>query len=423
VDNSISNFTSKKLLIIGAVWPEPTSSAGGTRTMELIHFFQGLGFAITFASSAANSEHAVNLSELNIDTENIELNSASFDDFVNNLNPDIVLFDKFMTEEQFGWRVRQNCPKAFCILDTIDLHCLRKARQVAVKENRELQKSDLFSDIAKREVAAIYRSDLSLMISQKEIEILQEVFAVPKQQLHYLPFLLDNLEPETIQNWTSFENRQHFMTIGNFVHDPNWDAVLYLKQDIWPRIRKRLPKAELHIYGAYVPQKALQLHNPKEGFLVLGRAESVHEVMSQSKVCLAPLRFGAGMKGKLIDAMVNGTPSVTTSIGAESMHTGLTGELPWAGFVEDDVEDFVEAAVRLYTEKDVWLGCQGNGVEIINTCFDKSKYSRGLELTLSSLLNNLQAHRLNNFTGQMLNHHTLKSTYYMSKWIEEKNKE
>ena len=428
LDSDFNNiFSNNRLFIIGTVWPEPTSSAAGTRTMELISFFQARGWQITFGCSAKQSEFAVDLEAQGVDSVALELNSSSFDLYIQNLQPKIVLFDRFMTEEQYGWRVREQCPEALRILDTVDLHCLRKARHRALKTTGQLTinptKEDLYSEHAVREVAAIYRSDLSLMISSKEVQLLHEQFSVPLAQLHYLPFLIDTLADSTLQNWKNFEDRQHFMTIGNFLHDPNWDAVLYLKQDIWPNIRKALPTANLHIYGAYVPQKALQLHNPKEGFLVLGRAASATEVMAQSRVCLAPLRFGAGMKGKLIDAMLTGTPSVTTSIGAESMYSKAddSGLVDWAGFIEDDTEAFVEAAVKLYTEQACWLKSQQNAVEIINQCFDKQVFGGRLELTLSHLLANLQTHRLNNFTGQMLNHHSMKSTYYMSKWIESKN--
>ena len=106
------------------------------------------------------------------------LNCSSFDHFVQELNPSIVLFDRFMSEEQFGWRVAENCPDALRILDTEDLHCLRLARQKAVKENREFREADLFSDTAKREIASIYRSDCTLMIATEEITILQQQFKI-----------------------------------------------------------------------------------------------------------------------------------------------------------------------------------------------------------------------------------------------------
>jgi hypothetical protein len=152
---------SKTLLIIGFVWPEPKSSAAGSRMMQLIELFLTNGYAITFASTAQNLEFSEDISAFGVVTRTIELNASSFDDFVKELNPKIVLFDRFMIEEQFGWRVSESCPNAVKILNTEDLHSLRQARHIAVKENREFTSEDLFSDIAKREIASILRCDLS----------------------------------------------------------------------------------------------------------------------------------------------------------------------------------------------------------------------------------------------------------------------
>jgi len=118
-----------QLLIIGYVWPEPVSSAAGRRMIELIEVFKTQKFQITFASPATQGVYAVNLEAIGVNQVVIELNNKSFDNFIKDLQPDIVLFDRFMMEEQFGWRVAENCPDAFRILDTEDLHCLRKARQ------------------------------------------------------------------------------------------------------------------------------------------------------------------------------------------------------------------------------------------------------------------------------------------------------
>jgi len=181
---------SKRLLVIGFVWPEPKSSAAGSRMMQLMSLFQANGYRITFASTAQNLEFSEDLSALEIATKSIELNSATFDDFVKELNPTVVLFDRFMVEEQFGWRVSENCPNALKILDTEDLHCLRLARQQAVKNHREFTSDDLFSDVAKREIASILRCDISLMVSEYEMELLQKQFKVSKDLLLYLPLLL-----------------------------------------------------------------------------------------------------------------------------------------------------------------------------------------------------------------------------------------
>ena len=409
----------QKLLIIGFVWPEPNSSAAGGRMMELISLFKAQGFSITFASPAQNSDYMVDLQEYEVEKIAIELNNSSFDVFIKELNPDVVLFDRFMMEEQFGWRVAENCPDALRLLDTEDLHCLRLARQKAFKENRSFKTTDLFvEEVAKREIASILRCDLSLMISEFEVELLESTFKIEKALLYYLPFLLEPIVVAEIDKLPFFEERKNFIFIGNFLHEPNWNAVQYLKETIWPLIKMRLPETVLNIYGAYPSQKVLQLHNKKEGFLILGRAIDAEEVVKEARVVLAPLRFGAGIKGKLLEAMQCGTPSVTTTIGSESMH----GDLSWNGNITDDVVDFADVAVQLYQDKAIWLQAQQNGLKIINERYIKYLFENNFRIKIEFLCANLKEHRLRNFMGAMLQHHTLKSTKYMSRWIEEKNK-
>ena len=187
----------------------------------------------------------VDLESLGVAKKPIALNCFSFDVFVKELNPSIVLFDRFMMEEQFGWRVAENCPDALRLLDTEDLHCLRLGRQKAFKENRKFTTEDLLvEDVAKREIASILRCDISLMIAEYEIELLQSVFKIDSNLLYYLPLLLEPIEDSIIQNLPSFEGRKKFIFIGNFLHEPNWNAVQFLKETIWPLIRKQLPEAE-----------------------------------------------------------------------------------------------------------------------------------------------------------------------------------
>ncbi|WP_400079595.1 glycosyltransferase [Winogradskyella sp. R77965] len=415
------------LLVIGFVWPEPKSSAAGSRMLQLIEQFQNQGYEVLFASAANPSDNTFDLNSISVETKSILLNDSSFDVFISELNPDVVLFDRFMTEEQYGWRVAEQCPKALRILDTEDFHGLRKARELALKDNVDVSVKHLYNDITKREIASIYRCDLSLIISEAEIEILTNQFKIDKSLLFYLPFLLEPIPmaigtTAEIKQLPNFEARQHFITIGNFLHAPNYDAVLYLKQTIWPLIRKQLlPIAigtELHIYGAYESQKVTQLNNKKEGFLIKGFAEDVHTVMQQAKVCLAPLRFGAGLKGKLVDAMQNGTPCVMSSIAAE----GMFGELEHNGFIEDNSNEFVLNAVELYNNSETWKRKQEFGFKVLNERFNKTDFESGFLNRIKELSNGLKTHRQNNFVGQLLMHQTLQSTKYMSKWIAEKNK-
>ncbi len=412
-------IANQRVLILGFVWPEPNSSAAGGRMVQLISIFKEQGFEVTFASSASDSDYMIDLESLAVAKKAISLNCSSFDVFVKELNPSIVLFDRFMMEEQYGWRVAENCPDALRLLDTEDLHCLRLARQKAFKENRPFSTDDLLvEDVAKREIASILRCDISLMISEYEIELLQSVFKIDSSLLYYLPLLLESIEYSTSQNLPSFEERANFVFIGNFLHEPNWNAVQYLKETIWPLIRKQMPEAVLQIYGAYPSQKVLQLHQPKQGFHIMGRANDAQDVVKNARVVLAPLRFGAGIKGKLAEAMQCGTPSVTTTIGAESM----CGDLPWNGFITDEPQVFADKAVELYQNRNLWLKAQENGFLIIKKRYLKSVFENDFVEHILKVQTNLKQHRLDNFMGSMLQHHTLTSTKYMSRWIEEKNK-
>jgi glycosyltransferase involved in cell wall biosynthesis len=408
----------QQILIIGYVWVEPNSSAAGSRMLQLIEQFLQYNFKITFACPAHKGEKASNLSSLGIDEVSIDLNNTSFDDFIKELQPTIVLFDRFMMEEQFGWRVAENCPKAIRILDTEDLHFLRKTRHQQVKKGEDFTTEALLkSDDTKREIASILRCDMSLIISTFEMDLLKDVFKIDKKILHYLPFLLDQVDAHQIKKWSSFEDRENFIFIGNFFHKPNVDAVLTIKTQIWTKIRKLLPKAEIHIYGSYANQQIHQLHNTKEGFIIKGFAENAKEVVEKAKIVLAPLRFGAGIKGKLTEAMICGTPSITSEIGAEGMHNTL----PWNGFVTEDYSDFSEKAVELYTDKKLWKESQKNGIEIINQIYDKEKLGELFINQIKEIQQNLVEHRTQNFLGSLLQHQTLQATKYMSKWIEVKN--
>jgi len=404
----------KKILIIGYVWPEPNSSAAGSHMMSILRLYKQQKWQVEFATPAQASEHAIDLASEGITSHSIRLNCDSFDTYIMQYQPDIVMFDRFMMEEQFGWRVEKNCPNALKILDTEDLQCLRHARHKAHKSGREPTQADLFSDLAKREIAAILRSDISLIISSFEMELLINTFKVDSSLLHCLPFMVDLAKCPA--KTAPFSARKHFMTIGNFRHAPNWDMVLAL-QKIWPLIRKQIPEAQLHIYGSYPPPKATALHNPKTGFLIKGWAQNAFAVMEESRLCLAPIRFGAGIKGKLLDAMIMQTPSITTSLGSEGMHD----QEPWPGVITDDMTEFVEAAVALYNNEQEWIRAQQKGTTLLHAQYDSKVLGAKLIKKITAVEEDLEQHRLNNFTGAMLKHHSMMSTKYMSQWIAAKN--
>ncbi|MCW5515203.1 glycosyltransferase [Muriicola sp. Z0-33] len=407
-----------KVLIIGHTWPEPKATAAGGRMMQLIQFFLTHGYSISFGSTANNIDKGADLDQLGVQSIKLLLNDQSFDTYLQQLKPDIVVFDRFITEEQFGWRVTEFAPNAIKILDTEDLHSLRLARKQA------LEKQTVFTNKlwrqhqhTIREVAAIYRCDLSLIISEYEMQLLTKELGIPASQLLYLPYMLDPLEVEETKDWLPFEEREHFVFIGTGKHPPNVDAIKWLKMEIWPLIKEALPATQLHIYGAYLPQAVKQFNHQTEGFIVKGWAEDANMSMSRAKVNLAPLRYGAGIKGKLVLAMRQGTPNVATKVGAE----GISGYFQNQGCANDDAMEFAKQAIDLYTNKRQWSAIQLKGLNAINQQFNKSVHYTSLNKAIVHLQTNLSQHRIQNFTGAMLMHHTMAASMYLAKWITAKN--
>lgn len=399
-------------LIIGKVWPEPASTAAGRRTVDILNSLQSAGWQLSYASSAQRGPHSLDMAAMDIGTHTIKVNDSGFDDWIEELAPDVVIFDRFMIEEQFGWRVEKTCPSALRVLDTVDLHCLRDARQQQLKTGEPL---DLFNEMALREIASIHRCDLTLMISDFEMQLLQDVFSIEPAQLAYWPFVIETPE----RNSRSFEARKHFIMIGSFQHAPNLDAARWCKQSVWPLIRKALPDAELHCYGSYGDKFAGELNAPKKGFHYKGRAEDALETMQQYRVNLGPLRFGAGLKGKLFDGFETRTPSVTTPVGAE----GITSDdCEWGCAVSDDPEEIAQAAISLYEDEAAWQRVQDHGQTIAEQRFGREQWHSKLPVIFQDALSQREANRNKHFVGRMLRHHHHRSTEFMSRWIEAKNK-
>ncbi|WP_196161603.1 glycosyltransferase [Reinekea sp. G2M2-21] len=402
----------KKLLLLAKNWPEPNSTAAGRRTLDLLSIFLDQGYQVHVASAAENTPFQADLSKLGIHCHKVLLNDASFDSWITALSPTEVIFDRFVTEEQFGWRVKSQCPEAMTLLDTSDFHALRQAREVAFKQ---LQPVDLYSELAIRELSAMVRCDLTLMISEIEISLLQQQFGLSAGQLVYLPFFA---AADDIQPGPSFDQRKHVVMIGGFKHEPNRDATRWLKQEIWPQLKSLLPNdCELHVYGAYADHAMNQLHNPKQRFFIKGRAVDALTTLAQYRVNLAPLRFGAGQKGKIFEGWLTGTPTVTTAVGAESMADASQLGYP----LTDKTQQVAEIAAQAYNDSGYWQTLQQNGFTLLDTGFNKAVCVTHFWQQYSNTFAHLEQHRAQNFWGRVLWQNQHRATEYMSRWIEAKN--
>jgi len=404
---------------LGHVWPEPSTTAAGERMIQLIHSFQEANYTISFASSASQTDHSEDLGALGINSIKIRINDSHFDVMIRELEPDIVMFDRFMLEEQFGWRVAEHSPRSLRILNTEDLHSLRKARREALEAKKECTPSYwLEQPDTLRELASILRCDLSLLISETELNWLQNTGIISDYLLFYLPFMLSNINSYNTESYIDFEQRCDFIFAGHGKHRPNDDAVHYLKVHIWPLIRQKMPDAQLSVYGDGYSTRTQNLHDPNSGFFMKGWIENLQDVMAEARINLAPLRFGAGLKGKVVTAMAAGTPSVMTSVAAE-------GILPSKGFsncIADEPAEFANKALDLYVDSPAWEAALAAYKDCHNTLFNKEKHHSRLHERLEELFVSVESHRAGNILGRMLHHQSLNSQKYMARWIEAKNK-
>ncbi|WP_224482709.1 glycosyltransferase family 4 protein [Robertkochia aurantiaca] len=405
----------KKLLIIGHRWPDPTASAAGSRMLQLIKALQQGGYEITFSTTETDSPFREKLLNVGVKSQTISVNDDGFDVWVRSLNPDVVVFDRFMMEEQFGWRVAEQIPEAMRILDTEDLHFLRDLRRREVMNLHPYSLKPL-SELAKRELASILRCDLSLIISEKEMELLTTELNIDGKHLHYIPIVFD--KARSPGNIPGFSARSDFMFIGNFKHAPNVDALQQLKT-IWPKIRKQLPKASLNVYGAYAGDKIMSLNDNAGGLKIRGYIPEASEAFLSHRVLLAPLRFGAGLKGKLLESMYFGIPSVTTSVGSE----GIAAANDWSGFTltPGDHNLFVEKAVKLYSEPEDWKRAAIKGEEILEGRFLESGHLNRFLGRLEERRETLEAYRSSDIIGSILNTNHQLAYRYLSKYITLKN--
>ena len=405
------------ILIIGKVWPEENTTGAGVRMMQILTSLAKSQYQITFACAAQTNEHSTDLKNLGVKTERIQLNCNSFNSFVKALNPEIVLFDRFSTEEQFGWRIQEELPNSLRILDTEDLHFLRAAREKTFKQvgfpysHEQTIESALELDITYREIAAMLRCDVNLIISKFEVQILKRHFPIPETQFFYLPLL-----PFGDKVNLSFSERKDFIFAGNFLHQPNKDAFHYLHL-LWPKIKQQLPEANLNIYGAYADKSIVQLNNVESGFLVHGWVKDLSIEIAKSRMLIAPLRFGAGLKSKILEALNVGTPVATTSIGAE----GIEQKSNFSGVIGDCDDEWMSAIVNIYKNESAWKIENAKALKTISTKF-QGKELENFPVMIQAKLEQLASNRKNQFLQKLLLHETLKSSKYLSKWIIEKNK-
>ena len=432
---------STAVFIFSTVYPEPDASATGVRTsflMEQLAKTPGIS-AIHYVSAKNRSKTRKRVGqekafqrlekEFGVQFHVVPPNKSNLTrNFLKATVPDsnhmMVIFDRFYAEEMYSFHIHKSYPHAVKVLDMQDMHSLRWARQKTVEESRSVGLKNLPIQVRAgihdprllRELASIHRMDLTLVCSQVEIDILQDTYQIPGEKLCVAPLFgyQDKGSPRP-----SFPERSDFVFVGGFRHDPNIDAVFQLKH-LWPRIRKGLDDtACLHIYGAFGSHhKPKECHDPANGMLVHGYESSLDVILSTKRVMLAPLHFGAGIKGKIVDAWKYGIPVVTTPIGSEGMgwnHSGF-----WPGRVVHNDDQFVRAAIDLYQNVCQWNQATSTIPEFLPGLCGPLSWN-AVALALCRSVEKVEERREKDFVQSVLWRESLRSTEYFSRYIESKN--
>eukprot|EP00913_Durusdinium_trenchii_P002649 g2452.t1 len=303
--------------------------------------------AVTFASPARPGNSKGKLSAANgVNCIRIKLNDeASVMSALEAAgHPELVLFDGFNTEERFGHYVHQALPDAMRVLDMQDFHALRLGRERLIAAGVGATAVASFRPPAddedlQRELASIHRCDATLAISEEERTLLVERYGIPSWKVCAAPFGFSNISDER----PSFSRRD----------------------EVWPLVRQEVPDAVLNVYGANQTPEDAALDDPACGARVRGYCRSVESAMKSHKLLVAPLRFGAGVKGKVLEAMLHGLVVVTTPVGIE----GIAPEREFPGY---DAQAFADVIVLALRDRHRWEVLQKVASGFIAEHFDES---------------------------------------------------
>ena len=271
--------------------------------------------------------------------------------------------------EDYLPRVKLLQPSCYVIVDTVDVHYLRLRRKYDLtKEANDLSEAEF---IRKKEISIYSQADIVLTVTEEDAKSLLN--ENPRMTVRILPNVHEVIPP------AGTKNRNEIVFVGGFNHPPNVDAMIYFCEDILPRIRKVILEARFTIVGSNPPE---QINNLSNDFItVTGYVPSTTPYLQKSYVSVAPLRYGAGMKGKIGEAMAHGLPVVTTSIGAEGM--GLTDRENI--FIADSPETFSDAVIELMLNDNLYKKIQNNSMEHISKNFTPEIVGNQIEHILSEL--------------------------------------
>ena len=367
----------KHILVIDHYVPRPDQDAGGRCTFMYLEQFVKMGMQVTFIGDnfAHEEPYTENLRKLGIEVlygddyylhweKWLEENGKYFD-YCYPQRPHIAI--KWIDY------LKKYCPQAKIFYFAHDLHHLREYREYKLTgDESHLEESKKWKEI---EFKLFNAADVVHVVGSYEQEYLQE--KLPNKPIRNIPLYIYDEPPKDIQK--DFTLRNDILFVGGFGHPPNEDAVLWFAKDIYPLILKKYPDMVWHIVGGSVPDsvKALESKN----IIVHGRVsdEELAKLYNECRLAVVPLRYGAGVKGKIVEAAYYQIPMVTTTIGAEGMSTAENTMI-----VEDDAEKMAEKINDLYEDFDTLKEMSDNGPVFIEKYFSQKAVDEVLALDMKA---------------------------------------
>lgn len=252
-------------------------------------------------------------------------------------------------------RVRRHCPAAKVVFNTVDLHHVREARRARLEGSVDIERRA--KRLRRKELGLVSAADATLVISPEERALLGDV--LPSAKVVVVPLLRESASAAP----TSPEGRSDLIFIGGFKHSPNVDAVLNFAREAWPLIHEALPSMQWHVVGSHPPEEILQLQGA--GILVHGFVEDLAPVLQRCRASLAPLRYGAGLKGKVVTSLEHGVPCVATPLALEGMGLVPGEEV----LVADTPETFRDRILDLSRDDETWAHLSRSGARKVAEAF------------------------------------------------------
>jgi len=368
---AFDRVATRKILIVDSITPTPDQDAGSLRTFNMIRMLVDAGCKVTFIPEdniEYIEEFTPNLQRMGVEclyypyvTSVQRYLKSSASDF------DAIFLERGPVATKYVGTIKSCAPGVPIFFDTHDLHYLRIARQAEVEDSKLLRTQS--ESMKLLEYGVMKSSDCTIVVSQVEKQIIEK--EAPHVRTEVLPLFM-----EADPLGTRFEQRSGLLFIGGFRHQPNGDAVHFFVREIWPKVKREIPDAVFHIIGPDVPPDITALAS--EDIIVEGFVSDLRPLFSKCRLSVAPLRFGAGVKGKIGTALAHGLPSVISSIAQEG--SGLVAEEHV--LVADRPEDFAEHVVRLYQDRSLWQSLSKKGIQFIEDNYSLAVNQKRIEALL-----------------------------------------